>query len=358
VPGSPRRRRSRVLAALSGGVDSTVAAALMLAEGHEVVGVTLDQWAGPGCPSPVEPARRAADQLGIEFEVLDCRAPFSARVVDAFGASYLAGSTPNPCVVCNRVIRFPTLLAEASRLGCDLVITGHHARVEVGRGGRRLLRAADEAKDQSYFLHTLGQADLDRVRFPVGGMAKSEVRALAGSLGLSAASEVESQDLCFVGPEGYRAFLMARFPEAVRPGPVVDLDGREIGRHQGTVGYTVGQRRGLGIAMGEPRFVVEVRPGSATVVVGGAADLLSAGCLVAGLSFVSGNPPGDPQVEAKVRYRSPMVPARLEAGEAGEWLVSFDRPQTAVTPGQAAVFYRGDEVLGGGTILSVPRLRV
>jgi tRNA-specific 2-thiouridylase len=346
-----------VLAALSGGVDSTVAAALMQAEGYEVLGLTLDQWAGPGCPSPLEPARRAADQLGIAFEVLDCRAAFLSRVVDLFGATYLAGSTPNPCVVCNRAVRFPTLLAEASRLGCALVITGHHARVLSGEGGWRLLRATDAAKDQSYFLHTLGQEDLGRIRFPVGGMVKSEVRERARALGLSAASESESQDLCFIGPEGYRSFLAARFPEAVRPGPVVDLGGNEIGCHQGTMGYTVGQRRGLGIAAGEPRFVVEVRPGSATVVVGGAEDLLSDGCRVAGVSFVSGELPDDLMVEVKVRYRSPGVPARLEAGEAEDWLLWFDRPQTAVTPGQAAVFYHGDEVLGGGTIVAAQRRR-
>ena len=348
--------RLKVLAALSGGVDSSVAAALMLEAGHEVEAVTMVQTcdAGPGspgcCADPGD-ARLVAGQLGIRHRVLDYVDLFCGAVIRPFAAAYRQGLTPNPCIECNRRVRFGALLEEAGGLGFDALATGHHARIRPGPGGFRLLRGADPAKDQSYVLHMLGQAQLGRLAFPVGEMAKEEVRRKARSLGLSSADRPESQDLCFVGPGGYREFLREQFPEAAHPGPVVDTGGREVGRHDGVAAFTVGQRRGLGVALGEARYVVEVRPEEATIVVGGPGDLLAAGCRVGGVSWVAGRPPEDAGLEVKVRYRSPAAAARLEPGAAGEWLVRFEVPQAAVTPGQAAVLYRGDEVMGGGTIL-------
>lgn len=351
----------RVLVALSGGVDSSVAAALLLEAGHEVAGVTLAQTCrpaadGPGCCSDDGDARRVAAQLGIAHRTLDYADIFCRAVIQPFAAAYRGGLTPNPCIECNRRVRFGALAEEAERLGFDALATGHHARIRRRPDGFHLLRGADPAKDQSYVLFMLGQEHLPRLAFPVGEMSKDEVRRRARGLGLSTADKAESQDLCFVGPGGYREFLQEQFPEAAQPGPIVDTAGREIGRHDGVAGFTVGQRRGLKVALGSPRYVVEVRPDTATVVVGGPGDLLAAGCRVGEVSWVAARPPEGGGLEAKVRYRSPAIAARVEPGEAGEWWVWFEEPQKAVTPGQAAVLYRGDEVLGGGTILEARRI--
>jgi tRNA-specific 2-thiouridylase len=346
----------KVLVALSGGVDSSVAATLLLEAGHEVAGVTLAQTCrpaadGPGCCSDDGDARRVAAQLGIAHRTLDYTDIFCRAVIQPFAAAYRGGLTPNPCIECNRRVRFGALAEEAERLGFDALATGHHARIRRSPDGFHLLRGADTAKDQSYVLFMLGQERLPRLAFPVGEMSKDEVRRRARGLGLSTADKAESQDLCFVGPGGYRGFLREQFPEAAAPGPILDTSGQEIGRHDGVAGFTVGQRRGLGVALGEARYVVAIRPDTATVVVGGRNDLLAAGCRVGEVSWVAGRPPEDDGLEAKVRYRSPAAAARLEAGAAGEWRVWFEEPQAAVTPGQAAVLYRGDEVVGGGTIL-------
>jgi tRNA-specific 2-thiouridylase len=349
----------KVLVALSGGVDSSIAAVQMLEAGHEVAAVTLVQTCrrdpGPGCCSDAGDARRVATQLGIPHQTLDYTDLFCREVIRPFAAAYRQGRTPNPCIECNRQVRFGALLAEAERLGFEALATGHHARLRRDADGYHLLRGADAAKDQSYVLYMLGQGQLARVVFPVGEITKVEVRRRARDLGLGTAEKAESQDLCFVGPEGYREFLKDQFPESAQPGPIVDIAGREIGRHDGVAGFTVGQRRGLKVALGSPRYVVEVLPGTATVVVGGPGDLLAAGCRLGEVSWVAGRPPVGDGLEAKVRYRSPAAPARVEAGEAGEWWVWFEEPQKAVTPGQAAVLYRGDEVLGGGTILEARR---
>jgi tRNA-specific 2-thiouridylase len=337
---------------MSGGVDSSVAAALLVEQGHEVVGATLKQWVGPegamgGCCTvgDAEDARRVAAVLDVPFYVLDYVDEFRRSVVEPFAAAYLAGTTPNPCIECNRRVRFGALLRHAADLGCDAVATGHHARID--GDGPRLLRGADRAKDQSYVLYRLRRADLLRVRFPVGGMTKDRVRAHASRVGLRVAEKPDSQDLCFVGAGGVRGFLQERFPEAGAPGPIVDTNGSEVGRHDGAVGFTVGQRRGLGVALGAPRYVVEVRPATATVVIGGRDDLLAAGCRVEGVTFVDG--PVSGEAEVQIRYRSPAVECRVESAD-GALVVYFAEPQPAVAPGQAAVLYRGAEVLGGGTI--------
>lgn len=349
----------RAMVALSGGVDSSVAAALLTEAGYEVVAVTLVQWlplagcerGGCGC-GDLEDARRVAAHLGIPHHALDYTQVFREAVVEPFAAAYRRGLTPNPCIECNRRVRFGALLDEAARLGCDLLATGHHARIRHDGGGFHLLRGADSDKDQSYVLFVLGQGQLSRLAFPVGEMDKGEVRRRAWALGLPSADRPESQDLCFAGSGGYRAFLREHFPEAGRPGLIVDTAGREIGRHAGVEDFTVGQRHGLGISGGEPRYVLEVDPVGGTVVVGGAADLMAEGCRVGQVSWVTGAAPAGGGLEVKLRYRSPAVAARLEQVEAGEWAVHFAEPQPAVTPGQAAVLYRGDEVVGGGTILA------
>ncbi len=348
----------RALVAMSGGVDSSVAAALMLEQGHDVVGVTLKQWEGPGGALPTagcctvgdaEDARRVAAQLDMPYYVLDYVDEFRSRVVDRFGEAYMAGKTPNPCIECNRTVRFSALLERTSELGCDVLVTGHHARVRYAGGRHRLLGAVDGSKDQSYMLHMLGQRELGRIRLPVGEMTKAEVRQRAAALGLRTANKPDSQDLCFVGHGDYRQFLRERFPQAARPGDIVTMDGSRIGGHDGTVNFTIGQRKGLGVAVGEPRYVVDIQPASATVVIGRRGDLEVGGCTVTDVGFVAGEPPSDPAVTVKVRYRSTPVPAMLTAfGSA--WQVTFASPQLAVAPGQAAVFYRGEEVLGGGII--------
>lgn len=347
----------RALVAMSGGVDSSVAAALMVEAGHDVVGVTLKQWEGADGSMPVtgcctvsdaEDARSAARVLGIPYYVLDHVEEFTREVVDRFGREYLAGRTPNPCIECNRRVRFGALFDRMEQLGCDVLVTGHHARVAGVPGARRLLTAVDEAKDQSYVLHMLGQRQLERIVLPVGEMRKDDVRSHAARLGLRTASKPDSQDLCFVAGD-YRDLIRARFPEADRPGEIVDQGGAVIGEHDGTTGFTIGQRKGLGVAVGEPRFVTSIDAPKGRVVIGSREQLLSSGCSIDGMSWVSGSPPSDDRVEVKVRYRSEAVPARLDGRDDG-WWVWFDEPQEAVAPGQAGVLYRGEEVLGGGTI--------
>ena len=347
----------KVLAAMSGGVDSSVAAALMQQRGHEVIGVTLKQWEGPGGQMPTagcctvadaEDARRVSAQLGIPYYVLDYTEEFRESVVDRFGADYLAGRTPNPCVECNRRVRFKALLDRASDLDCEALVTGHHARVIHEGGSYRLKKGRDAGKDQSYVLHMLGQLELAKVRLPVGEMTKPQVREIASDLGLRTANKPDSQDICFVDGD-YRDFLIRYFPETTKPGPIVDMAGELLGSHDGTSGFTIGQRKGLGVAVGEPRFVVELDPANATVVIGEREALGSSGCRVDEVSWVTDAPAGSFRADVKVRYRSEPAAALVE-GQGDGWMARFDRPVEAVAPGQAAVFYRGDEVLGGGTI--------
>ena len=351
----------KVLVAMSGGVDSSVAAALMLEAGHEVVGVTLKQWEGPdgemptaGCctVADAEDARRVSAQLGIPYYMLDYTDEFRTKVIDRFGADYVAGRTPNPCIECNRRVRFSALLERSSALGCEALVTGHHARVRRHPEGYRLFAGRDSGKDQSYVLHMLGQTELARVLLPIGELTKDEVRAKASALGLRTATKPDSQDICFVTSGDYRDFLREHFPESTRPGDIVDGEGSVVGSHRGAAGFTIGQRRGLGISAAEPRYVVDIRPATATIVVGTRDELAVAGVRITEVSWVSGHPPAHLTVDLKVRYRSRPVPALIE-GAGGEWTAWFDGESAA--PGQAAVLYNGDEVLGGGTITEVIR---
>jgi tRNA-specific 2-thiouridylase len=354
----------KVLVAMSGGVDSSVAAAIMVAEGHDVVGVTLKLWQGPGGEAPVagcctvedaEDARRVAARLDIPYYVLDHTGPFRSGVVDRFVSGYLEGTTPNPCVECNRSIKFSSLLAQARRLRCDLLATGHYARVDRAEGRWRLRRGLDRKKDQSYVLAMLGQEQLERVQFPVGVLTKTETREEAARLGLRTAAKPESQDICFVGPEGYRGFVRRRAPEASRPGSIVDRDGRVIGHHDGVAGFTVGQRRGLGVAAGTPRYVTAVDAATATITVGRREELLARGMTVSGVTWTAGHPAGSATAEVQIRAHGAPLPCEFSPMADGGLAIRFTRPEAAVAPGQAAVLYDGDEVLGGGTIVGVER---
>jgi tRNA-specific 2-thiouridylase len=348
---------------MSGGVDSSVAAALMIEAGYDVVGVTLKQWVGSGGAMPTagcctvadaEDARRVAAQLDVPYYVLDYVDEFTEAVVRPFAAAYLAGMTPNPCIECNRKVRFSALLERTAELDADVLVTGHHARVHRDNSGWHLLSAVDGTKDQSYVLHMLGQSELSRIRLPIGEMTKTEVRRRATDMGLRTAAKADSQDICFVGNGDYREFLRENAPETALPGPVVDTTGAVLAEHDGVTGFTIGQRRGLGVAVGEARYVVDIDPAERRVVVGTYDDLLIDGCIVSNMTFVAGMPPADPHVTVKVRYRSSPVAATLEP-IGDRWQVQFAEPHPSPASGQAAVVYAGDEVLGGGTIDTVIR---
>jgi tRNA-specific 2-thiouridylase len=357
---------STIVVGLSGGVDSSVAAALLREAGHDVVGVTLrtSPWETPGdpitrfgaCCSPetARTARQVARHLDIPYYLLNHEREFGDRVIADFTREYVAGRTPSPCVVCNREIKFGTLLAHALAWDAEAVATGHYARVAPDpRTGRLcLLTARDEAKDQSYFLWPLTQAQLARARFPVGGLRKPEVRARARARGLATAHTPESQELCFVSGD-YRAFLRARAPEAFRPGPVVDEGGREVGEHTGLGGYTIGQRRGLGRAGPEPAYVLRLDPVRNAVVVGPRAALRATRVVAAAVNWIAVPSLTEPlDVEVRVRHRAPRVAARIAPRGATEMEITLHDPQYAITPGQSVVCYRGDAVVGGGVIAS------
>ncbi|HEU67690.1 MAG TPA: tRNA 2-thiouridine(34) synthase MnmA [Candidatus Acetothermia bacterium] len=336
------------LVGLSGGVDSTVAAHLLKEDGYEVHGLTLWLWDSRGSENPccsVDGAALAARELGIPHEVVPAEREFRALVVEPALNAYRRGLTPNPCTVCNRVVRFSLLLREADRRGIEFVATGHHARVRRTAGRAHLLRGADPVKDQSYFLYALGQRELARALFPVGEKTKRDIRSLAASLGLTAAQRRESQDLCFA-PAGVPALIAD-----ARPGPILDLSGREVGEHRGLPHYTIGQRRGLGLPSPEPLYVVALDGTRNAVIVGPERALYSEELVAGELAWIAGRPPGGRfSAEVQVRYRGAAIPAEVKAaGETAQ--VRFSQPMRAITPGQAAVIYGGEEVLGGGTIV-------
>jgi tRNA-specific 2-thiouridylase len=346
----------RVVVAMSGGVDSSVAAALLVEAGCEVVGVTL-HLAGDSsrCCSlaDADDARRVAERLGIRFYVANETDRFREEVTLAFADAYLAGRTPLPCVTCNSRFKFHHLLARARVFGASAVATGHYARVgrDPETGLLSLRRAADAAKDQSYFLYELGQAELAAARFPLGELTKAEVRAHARRLGLATAEKPESQEICFV-PDGDYAAVVERLRPGALPGEgeIVDGAGRVLGRHAGVHRFTVGQRRGLGLAGGRRLYVTRLDAARNRVVVGGAEALGSRGARLARTSWVAGAPPGGVRAQVRVRHRHEGAPATVEPLPGGGARIAFDAPVAAVAPGQSAVFYAGDRVLGGGPI--------
>ena len=382
-------RGRRVVVAMSGGVDSSVAALLLLQAGWAPVGVTLklyslDEAALPadyqGCCTldDVEDARSVCRRLGIPHYTLNVQREFRAQVMDYFTAEYRRGRTPHPCIACNDKIKFSHLLSRADAMNAEFVATGHYARIENRSGRLALLTGVDAAKDQSYVLFGMTQAQLARTLLPVGGYAKDEIRRLAQDCGLATAAKPDSQDICFIPLGDYKEFL--RREAESTPGLIVDADGTPLGEHPGIEFFTIGQRRGLGISSPEPRYVVALQPESNRVVVGPEAALYRESVQISGVNYLSGAaPPGPLPVQVKIRYKSPPVPALLHpasppnprhygrggyggGGYAGgdgydngyaanaTALVEFQQPQRAVTPGQAAVFYQGEEVLGGGAI--------
>ncbi len=369
TPATTGPRRERVLVAMSGGVDSAAAAAFLVEAGHDVVGATLKLWCYGGAEaSPrsccslrdIEDARASAAALGIRHYVLDEESDFDREVVAPFVRSYLAGETPNPCVRCNTHLKFGNLLTRARRLGFDAVATGHYARLEQTTDGPVLARATDRTKDQSYVLWGLSRKDLAASRFPLGARTKAEARAAARRAGLRVAEKVESQDICFVQGGHYGDFVSARAEGApqARPGEIVDLAGAVLGEHRGAIHYTVGQRRGLGVAAGDPLYVVRVDAARNRVVVGSERDLHIDAMEVREVNWVSCEPPsGVLEAEVKVRYRTRPVPATVTPAGPGRMRVRFREPQRAVAPGQSAVFYRGEVVLGGGIIEPPPSVR-
>lgn len=361
---------SRVLVAMSGGVDSSVAAAILHEQGYDVVGIAMRLAPEPATaasttPAPrrrgtccshddFEDARRVAERMNFPFYVIDLRADFAARVVDNFVAEYLDGRTPNPCVMCNREIKFDRLWSRARALQADFVATGHYAQIARSGDGRfHLLRAADESKDQSYFLFTLGQAELSRTLFPLGAMTKPEVRARARALGLANADKPESQNICFVPDGDYARFVERRADAAkIRTGAILDAAGRRLADHAGVHRFTVGQRRGLGVAAGERLYVREVRADSGEVVVGSRDELNAPGLIANRISLVDESiaSAGELSVDVKIRYRHAAIAATMRVDSDARAHVRFASSGPAVTPGQACVFYRGDEVVGGGFI--------
>jgi tRNA-specific 2-thiouridylase len=360
--------RTRVVVAMSGGVDSSVVAALLTEEGYDVVGLTLqlyDHGAAAARPNAccagrdIHDARQVADALSIPHYVLDYESRFRAEVIDAFAESYIKGETPVPCIECNRTVKFRDLLATARDLGADTLATGHYARRAVGPGGPELHRAAESAKDQSYFLFTMTRAQLAYLRFPLGGMPKAETRAAARHLGLPVAEKPDSQDICFVPTGGYAGLVARLRPEGQEPGEIVDRSGVVLGHHEGIINFTVGQRRGLdlGASTGtDPLYVLRIEPGARRIVVGPHSALARQHLVLERINWLGDRPldPAGEDVTVKIRSTQAPVPARIRARPGGGADVELAAPEFGVSPGQACVVHTGARVLGGGWIARGP----
>ena len=352
----------RVVVAMSGGVDSSVCAALLHAQGYDCIGVTMKLWEGPDSTEghrktcctldDVTDARRVAAQLGIPFYVANFKEPFAQRVIGDFITSYEQGYTPNPCARCNRYLKFEALQRRGLQLGADRVATGHYARVGRSDDGRyHLRRGRDTEKDQSYFLFDLTQEQLAHAMFPLGDYTKGEVRDMASRFALRVAAKPESQEICFIPDGNYRNFLRPRLEaESIQNGPIVDTSGKVLGEHQGLPFYTVGQRRGLGIAAAQPLHVVSVETNDNTLVVGTRDEATRDSFVVERLNWMRRPPEHNLKTTVQIRYRQRPIPATVRPLGRTSAEISLDEPQFAIAPGQAAVFYDGDTVVGGGWI--------
>lgn len=354
--------KKRVVVAMSGGVDSSVAAALLVEQGYDVIGMMMRLWSEPsnGAGAPVNrcctpdqmaDARRVANHLDIPFYVLDVQDYFRKTIVQFFIDEHVNGRTPNPCIECNREIRFTHLLNHALALDADYLATGHYARLQTTADGYQLLKGLDDNKDQSYVLHVLSQQQLGQVLFPVGNYTKTAVRELATKFNLPVAAKQDSQDLCFLGDGDYRRFLSASSDKINTGGPIVDQAGTIIGQHKGLAFYTIGQRKGLGIATPEPVYVLKKEISNNALVVGPREMLGQPSLIARDVNWISGLTPEEPiNAQVKVRYKAPGVEAEVINLGNGRMQVNFKEPVTGITPGQGAVFYAGDVCLGGGII--------
>lgn len=354
---------TRVLMAMSGGVDSSVAAAMLVEQGYEVVGVTMKLWQGEDDPFAAhrfggcctvgssEDARRVAHKLDIPYYVLNLQEEFHAAVVDDFVAQYAAGKTPNPCVRCNEFIKFRAFLERADELDCEFIATGHYAQIERDADGTaHLRRGLDAKKDQSYVLGMLTQTELRRVLLPIGGMEKSETRARAAQLGMAVANKPDSQEICFVEDGDYAKFVIQRAPQMAETGPILDQSGEEIGQHNGLARYTVGQRKGLGIAAPEPLFVHEIDTSHNALVVGPRKGLAHNGLSALRATWTAEIASEGEKFEAQMRSHALAAPAEIMRADENSFEIRFEHPHPGVTPGQLCVLYRDDEVIGAGTI--------
>ena len=338
---------TKVAVALSGGADSAAAALLLKESAHDVIGIHMRLWDSPEFDLQAQRAENICRILGMQYHEVGLQEGFESAVVSYFCREYGQGRTPNPCVACNRHVKFGLLLDRALSLGADYLATGHYARVEHSGDGHHLLKAMDARRDQSYFLYTLTQEKLGRVMFPLGEHSRDEVRQMVTKAGLPVAGK-SSQDICFISRRNQSAFLSRRL--ATQPGDVVDMQGNMLGRHRGIASYTVGQRHGLGLASGQPLYIIRIEPESDRIVLGSEKELYSQSLSARDLNWISGEPPREPvPVQARIRYRSKEAEATFVFKD-GSADVHFAQPQKAVTPGQAVVFYNRDEVLGGGTI--------
>ncbi|MDD3839788.1 MAG: tRNA 2-thiouridine(34) synthase MnmA [Clostridia bacterium] len=342
---------NKVAIAMSGGVDSSVAAYILKKRGYEVIGITMELFSDN---SAVQDAKMVADQLGIEHHVVDLKKVFDQKVVDYFGREYFAGRTPNPCVTCNRYIKFGELLTQAKRLGAFYLATGHYARVEFDSINDRFLlkKAENIEKDQSYVLYNLKQRQLKHILLPLGYYSKAEIRGIAEELGISVAEKPESQEICFIKDNDYAGFIKRNFPDKIESGTFMDTKGNVLGTHKGIIHYTIGQRKGLGIALGKPMYVVDIDHEKNLVILGEADEVFSQELIVNDINFVFWeNFDGEAEAQVKIRYNAQPAPATLCSIDEDKILVKFKQPERAITPGQSAVFYDGDVVLGGGIIL-------
>lgn len=352
--------KKKALIAMSGGVDSSVAALLMKEKGYDCIGITMKLYDNEDigearektCCSldDIEDARRVAGQIGIPYYVVNFKDDFKEKVMDRFVEAYLRGETPNPCIECNRHLKFEHLYQKAKELGCDVIVTGHYARIEYDGMQYQLKKAADPAKDQSYVLYSLTQEQLSHTMFPLGELKKEQVRELARKHGFTNSAKSESQDICFIPDGNYKRFMMEQYHVSIGEGEFVDRNGTVLGKHSGYYGYTIGQRRGLGIADEKPYYVIDILPECNQVILGRNEDLFHTTLLAENVNWLGNQEYEDEKIQAKVRYRQNAQDAYVRRLEGNRIRVEFTEPQRAITRGQAVVLYHEDTVIGGGTI--------